>query len=161
MNILEAFDLTRSFRDAGELVGCSHHTVADWVAKRDRGELPVPGEVVERPKLIDVHLPKIEEWVERSKGKIRADVVFERLEAVGFEGSARTVRRAVARLLIAHPPSSNRVRIRPALRRVPTQASETTWWQTCSRRIWSQRHRRSGWLRASLCTSAKTKSATS
>jgi len=87
--------------------------------------LPVPGEVVERPKLIDVHLPKIEEWVERSKGKIRADVVFERLEAVGFEGSARTVRRAVARLLIAHPPSSNRVRIRPALRRVPAQASET------------------------------------
>ena len=98
MNILEAFDLTRSFRDAGELVGCSHHTVADWVAKRDRGELPVPGEVVERPKLIDVHLPKIEEWVERSKGKIRADVGFERLEAVGFERSARTVRRAVARL---------------------------------------------------------------
>ena len=44
MEILEAFDLTRSYRDAAELAGCSHHTVADWVAKRDRGELPVPGE---------------------------------------------------------------------------------------------------------------------
>ena len=28
MNMLEAFDLTGSFRDAGELAGCSHHTVA-------------------------------------------------------------------------------------------------------------------------------------
>jgi len=26
MEILEAFDLTHSFRDAAELVGCSHHT---------------------------------------------------------------------------------------------------------------------------------------
>jgi len=42
----------------------------------------VPGEVVERPKLIDVHLPKIEEWVERSKGKIRADS--------GLSGSRRS-----------------------------------------------------------------------
>lgn len=35
MEILEAFDLTKSFRDADELAGCSHHTVAAWVAKRD------------------------------------------------------------------------------------------------------------------------------
>ena len=41
MEILEAFDLTGSFRDAGELAGCSHHTVAGYVAKRDAGELPV------------------------------------------------------------------------------------------------------------------------
>jgi hypothetical protein len=27
MEILEAFDLTRSLRDAAELAGCSHHTV--------------------------------------------------------------------------------------------------------------------------------------
>ncbi len=38
MKILEAFDLTGSFRDAGELAGCSHHTVAAWVARRDAGE---------------------------------------------------------------------------------------------------------------------------
>ena len=44
MQILEAFDLTSSYRDAGELAGCSHHTVAAWVAKRDAGVLPVPGE---------------------------------------------------------------------------------------------------------------------
>jgi hypothetical protein len=30
MNILEAYDLTGAFRDAGELAGCSHHTVARY-----------------------------------------------------------------------------------------------------------------------------------
>jgi len=97
MNILEAFDLTGSFRDAAELAGCSHHTVAGWVAKRDAGLLGVPGEVSERSKLIDGFLPKVEEWVERSHGKIRADVAFDKLVALGFAGSDRTARRAVAR----------------------------------------------------------------
>jgi hypothetical protein len=31
---LDAYDLTRSFRDAGELARCSHHTIAHYVAKR-------------------------------------------------------------------------------------------------------------------------------
>jgi transposase len=96
MEILEAFDLTKSFRAAGELAGCSHHTVADYVALRDQGLLTCGLERVVRAKLIDPHLAKIEEWVERSHGKIRADVVFERLELLGFTGSDRTCRRAVA-----------------------------------------------------------------
>src|SRR4051794_41565694 len=66
MEILEAFDLTRSYRDAAELVGCSHHTVADWVAKRDAGLLRVEGEPQRRDRMIDPFLPKIEEWVQRS-----------------------------------------------------------------------------------------------
>jgi transposase len=109
MEILEAFDLTRSYRDAAELAGCSHHTVADWVARRDRGELPVPGGTVERPKLIDPFLGKVEEWVERSGGRVRADVVFDRLVAVGFAGSARTVRRAVAGVKVNYRRGNRRV----------------------------------------------------
>ena len=109
MEILEAFDLTGSYRDAGELAGCSHHTVADWVAKHDAGLLPGPGERPQRPKLIDPFLAKIEEWVERSDGKIRADVAFERLRRVGFEGSERTVRRAVARVKGNHRHGRRRV----------------------------------------------------
>lgn len=31
MQILEGYDLTGSFRDAAELAGCSHHTVAHYV----------------------------------------------------------------------------------------------------------------------------------
>ena len=42
MNILEAYDLTGLFRDAGELAGCSHHTVARYVRAREEGRL-VPG----------------------------------------------------------------------------------------------------------------------
>lgn len=95
MEILEAFDLTGSFRDAGELAGCSHHTVKHWVAKRDAGELPDDGPQ-RRERIVDPFMVKIEEWVERSHGKIRADKVLDKLGPLGFEGSERTVRRAVA-----------------------------------------------------------------
>ena len=96
MEILEAFALTNSYRAAGELAGCSHHTVEYWVTVRDRGLLPDGQTPLERPKLIDGFMPKIEEWVERSGGKVRGDVVFDKLVVLGFEGSDRTVRRALA-----------------------------------------------------------------
>jgi hypothetical protein len=95
MEILAAYDLTGSFRDAGELAGCSHHTVARYVRDRDAGRL-VPERPVERPKVIDPFLDKIEEMVERSKGKVRADVAHDHLVAMGYDGSERTTRRAVA-----------------------------------------------------------------
>ena len=72
MEILEAFDLTGSYRDAGELAGVSHHTVARYVTARDAGRLS--DRPAARPQLIDEFLPKVEEWVERSRGKVRADV---------------------------------------------------------------------------------------
>jgi hypothetical protein len=63
MEILEAFDLTGSFRAAGALAGCSHHTVEHYVALRDEGRLVAVGELPQRRKLIDPYLAKIEEWV--------------------------------------------------------------------------------------------------
>jgi len=71
MNMLEAFDLTGSLRDAGELAGVSHHTVARYVAAREAGALS--DRAAARSQLIDEFLPKIEEWIDRSKGKLRAD----------------------------------------------------------------------------------------
>ena len=109
MEILEAFDLTGSFRDAAELAGCSHHTVAAWVAKREAGQLPIAGEVGRRERKIDLYLPKVEEWVERSRGKIRADVVFRRLRPLGFCGSERTVRRAVGEAKVHFKNGNHRV----------------------------------------------------
>lgn len=94
MNMLEAFDLTGSLRDAGELSGVSHHTVARYVAAREAGALS--DRPAARPQLIDEFLPKIEEWIERSKGKLRADRAHEKLLALGYTGSERTTRRAVA-----------------------------------------------------------------
>ena len=45
MSMLEAFDLTGSLRDAGELASVSHHTVARYVAERDEGRLGGVGPV--------------------------------------------------------------------------------------------------------------------
>jgi hypothetical protein len=86
--------LTGCAHSAAQLVGCDPKTVRRWVDRRDRG-LPVAGPV-RRPRLIDPYLAKVEEWVDRSRGRVRADVVHERLVAVGFGGDERTTRRAVA-----------------------------------------------------------------
>ena len=96
MEILEAYDLTGSLRDAAELAGCSHHTVASLVAARERGEL-TPGRAERRDMLVDPYREKLEEWVDRSRGKVRADVAHEKLIPLGYTGSERTTRRAVAR----------------------------------------------------------------
>ncbi|MGH2950539.1 MAG: IS21 family transposase [Solirubrobacterales bacterium] len=95
MEILEAYDLAGTLRGAAELAGCDHKTVAHYVSERERagggwqrGRRP-------RPR-VDRFAEKIDELVDRSKGKIRADKVHERLLAIGYDGSERTMRRAVA-----------------------------------------------------------------
>jgi len=90
MEILEAFDLTGSFRDAAELAGCSHHTVAAHVAAREAGGRS--GLAAARPQLIDEYLPKIEEWVEHSHAKIRADKAHEKLLGLAETGGAPLAR---------------------------------------------------------------------
>ena len=95
VKILEAFDLMRSFRGAAEVAGCDHHTVKRLVALRDAGALSLERPIA-RGKLTDAYLEHIEGWMEQSRGRVRADVCFEKLLALGFTGSARTSRRAVA-----------------------------------------------------------------
>lgn len=107
MQILELFDLTQSYRTAGELAGCSPNTVAYWVARRDAGELTAT--LVRRPQLIDEFLPKLEEWMEASHGKIRADVAHDKLAVMGYTGSERTTRRAVAAVRAAWDAGHRRV----------------------------------------------------
>jgi len=108
MEILEAFDLTGSLRDAAELAGCSHHTVARYVEAREEGRL-TPGAPVSRPSVVDGFLPKLEELVDRSKGKIRADKAHDKIVAMGFTGSQRTTRRAVAEVKRAWRAGRRRV----------------------------------------------------
>jgi transposase len=95
MEILEAFDLTGTLRGAAELAGCDHKTVAHWVRARDEAGGGVPVAVRPRPR-VDAFAQKIDEWVDRSRGKVRADVCHQRLVAMGYLGSERTTRRAVA-----------------------------------------------------------------
>src|SRR6478672_3432522 len=108
MEILEAFDLTGSCRDAAVLAGCSHHTVAQYVRARAEGRL-TPRRADQRPMLIDAFLPKLEEWVEHSRGRIRADVVHDKLAALGYVGSERTTRRAVAEVKSVYRSGRRRV----------------------------------------------------
>jgi hypothetical protein len=107
VEILEAFDLTGSLRGASELVGCSPNTVARYVRLRAIGRPST--EPTRRTQLIDPHLAKIEEWVERSHGNVRADVVHDKLQALGFGGSERTTRRAVAQAKKAYERGHRRV----------------------------------------------------
>ncbi len=95
MEILEAFDLAGSLRGAAELAGCDHKTVAHWVRAREEAGGGLPVHVRRRPQ-VDPFAGKIEELVERSRGKIRADKAHEKLIAIGYRGSERTTRRAVA-----------------------------------------------------------------
>ena len=107
VEILEAFDLTGSLRDAAELAGCAPNTVGRYVRLRAHGRaLEGP---IRRNQLADPYLAKVEEWVERSTGKVRADVVHDKLRALGFAGSERTTRRAVARAKKAFAAGHRRV----------------------------------------------------
>ena len=90
MEILEAFDLTRCAWSAAQLVGCDPKTVAAYVARRDAGVAPFSR--LRRRRLVDPFLAKVEELVDHSQAKIRADVVHQRLVrwgSVGWSGRDR------------------------------------------------------------------------
>jgi len=107
MDVLEAYDLTRSLRAAAQLTGVDHHTVARYLEARARGqELAEP---TERPTKSDAFADKIADWVEKSSGKVRADVVHDRLVAMGYTGSERTTRRVVAILKASYRHDHHRV----------------------------------------------------
>jgi hypothetical protein len=107
MDILEAYDLVGTYRGAAELAGCDHHTVKHYVQRRAAGLGPDAG--LERSSIIDGFRDKVEELVDRSHGRIRADVVHDRLVAMGFDGTDRTTRRVVAEAKNAYAAGRRRV----------------------------------------------------
>ena len=94
MEILEAYDLAGTLRGAAQLAGCDHKTVAHWVAQRELGLVPKVER--KRPAMESDYLGKVDELVDRSSGRIRADVAHGKLVAIGYLGSPRTTRRWVA-----------------------------------------------------------------
>ena len=112
MEILAAYDLTGSFREAAALVGCDHHTVAHYVRARDAAQ--VSSALQRRDQRIDPFREKVEEWVDASHGRVRADVAHRKLEAMGYDGSERTTRRAVAEAKAVYRDGHRR-RFRPWL----------------------------------------------
>lgn len=95
MEILEAYGATGSLRGAAALAGCDHTTVARLVAAREAAGGGLPERARSRP-LVDPFAEKIDELVDRSRALVRADVVHGVLVAMGYGGSYRTTRRAVA-----------------------------------------------------------------
>ena len=95
MEILEAYDVTGSLRGAAALAGCDHKTVARLVAAREAAGGGLGERARSRP-LVDPFAGKIDELVDRSRALVRADVVHGVLVAMGYAGSYRTTRRAVA-----------------------------------------------------------------
>jgi hypothetical protein len=97
MEILEAYDLTGSLRGAAALAGCDHKTVKHWVQVREDAGERLPGQA-RRPALVMVEpfAGKVDELVDRSRAKVRADRVHEVLVSIGYVGSYRTTRRVVA-----------------------------------------------------------------
>jgi hypothetical protein len=99
--------VTRSFPGAGELAGCSHHTVEEAVARREAGLL---GRPTDAPGSDPRRLPRQDRGVGGDQLRpIRADVAHDKLVAVGYEGSERTSQRAVAAVKAAYRAPNRRV----------------------------------------------------
>ena len=79
---------------------------------------------VSRPKLIDEFRSKIEECVDRSNGKVRAQVALEWLSVMGFTGTERAKLLAVAQVQASWNAKPHRRAYRPWL-------SEPGWWLLC------------------------------
>lgn len=107
MEVLEAYDLTKSYRAAGQLVGVDHHTVARAVTARALGR--DVDDLTRRSVVAEPFEDKILEWIGRSGGRVRADVVHDKLAAMGYTGSPRTTRRVVAALKEQHRRANHRI----------------------------------------------------
>lgn len=94
MEFLEAYEPCRSYQGAAELVGCSEHTAAHCVERRESGEKPFAAQPLAR--LADPYRAKVDEWLEGLRGKVRADICHAKLGALGYIGSERTTRGDVA-----------------------------------------------------------------
>src|SRR6476620_7811847 len=95
MEIWKRFDLTGSLRGSAQLASSDHKTVAHYVALRDAGKMP--DDRVQGPMLIDEYLHKVEELIDRSEARSAPTSCTTSCTAMGFSGSERTTRRAVAR----------------------------------------------------------------
>lgn len=107
MELLELYDLTKSFIHTAELCGVDPKTVRKAVAERDAG---ASGNIRKhRETVSDPYLDKICEWVERSSGRVRGDIVHQKLVAMGYSGSERTTRRVVRYLKASYRHDQHRV----------------------------------------------------
>src|SRR5439155_2960707 len=93
MEIVNAYALVGTFRGAAALCGTTHKTVKRVVSRREVFAQCQPREVVRNTAVVEA---LIADRVRASDGRISAKRLLPIVEAAGYAGSARNLRRAVA-----------------------------------------------------------------
>lgn len=94
VEIIALYEELGSYRAVGALMGCDHKTVKRYVeAAGEAGQL---APVLRRSRVTDDFAGPIAERVEQTHGRITARRLMRVVRAAGYEGSERSLRRAVA-----------------------------------------------------------------
>jgi transposase len=94
LEIVALYEELGSFRAVAALVGCDHKTVKRYVELAGgRGRL---APVRRRARVTDDYLELIGERIEQTRGRISAHRLMRVVRAAGYEGSERSLRRAVS-----------------------------------------------------------------
>jgi transposase len=94
VEIVALYEELGSYRAVAALVGCDHKTVKRYVDLA--GDLGQRAPIRRRVRVTDDYRELIREKVEQTRGRITARRLLRLVRAAGFEGSERSLRRAVA-----------------------------------------------------------------
>jgi transposase len=94
VEIVALYEELGSYRAVAAVVGCDHKTVKRYV--ESAGELGQLAPMRQRARITDDYRYLIRERVEQTRARITARRLLRLLRAAGYEGSERSLRRAVA-----------------------------------------------------------------
>ena len=104
VEIIALYEELGSYRAVGELIGCDHKTVKRYVELA--GEAGQLAPVVRRARVTDDFSGLIADRVERSGGRVTARRLWRALQAAGYQGSERSLRRDGPRIVHASQRAS-------------------------------------------------------
>src|SRR5262245_21880167 len=106
--VVNLYEELGSYRAVAAVVGCDHKTVKAVIERGRR--IAHPAHWRRRLKLTDPFLEMVEQKVENSRGRIRSRPLLRLLRAAGYEGSLRTLQRALVPIPVIPNTQSGRIR---------------------------------------------------